>query len=134
MIFISGLAFAIIIYIIHEAGHYYIAKLFGWKPKVKFIQNGWRTGFGIEVSEEVEIETIEEIPKICKKLLYFSAAGSLSIIPVYLFSFFIDQDLSPVVILLLMYSLYETLVTTDFSFLKQLQIADIPSNNGKEDP
>lgn len=129
-----ALPLAISIYIVHEAAHYYTAKLFGWTPHVKFIRSGWRTGFGVKISENEDIDSIDEVPIICKKLLYFGASGFLGIIPAILFSLFLNEDLSQIVILLLLYSLYETLVITDFNFLKQLQLSEICEDTDKEAP
>lgn len=57
---------------LHELGHWIVAKRLGWEPSIK--QDRW--GFKV-ITKEVEIEDVNEFPKLYQNLVQFRAAGSL---------------------------------------------------------
>lgn len=101
--------------IVHELGHYLVARRFGWNPRITIKTDlGLWSGIAVETDEQT-IESLEEVPIAIKRLVMFGSAGCIGVFPILIASYLLDNvALLWAAVYALFYSISETLHVFDF--------------------
>ena len=115
------LLISIVFLFLHEFGHYLVAKLFGWNPKVEFFayKRNPFTIVSVIAQTHIEINSAKDFQRLHAKLILFGLGGAFLSLPylflLALFTPFMDfNSVFLLAFILLVYSVSETLLPLQF--------------------